>query len=52
MHLQQSPQIWKTVLHGYVSDANLRMLLNQVKAFNDENGGIDVVLEFNGHFNR
>lgn len=44
MHLQQSPQIRKTVLHGYVSDANLRTVLNQVKAFNDEDGGIDVVL--------
>lgn len=24
------------------------MLLKQVKVFNDEDGGIDVVLEFNG----
>lgn len=37
---------------GYVSDANLRMLLKEVKVFNDEDGGIDVVLEFNGDFNR
>lgn len=36
---------------GYVSDANLRMLLKEVKVFNDEDGGIDVVLEFNGDFN-
>lgn len=39
------------ISNGYVSDANLRMLLNQVKVFNDEDGGIDVVLEFNGDFN-
>lgn len=37
---------------GYVSDANLRMLLKEVKVFNDEDGGIDVVLEFNGDFDR
>lgn len=41
----------KIISNGYVSDANLRMLLNQVKVFNDEDGGIDVVLEFNGNFN-
>lgn len=35
-----------------VSDANLRMLLNQVKVFNDEEGGVDVAPEFNGDFNR
>lgn len=36
---------------GYVLDANLRMLLKEVKVFNDEDGGIDVVLDFNGDFN-
>lgn len=36
---------------GYVSDANLRMLIKQVKVFNDDDGGIDVVPEFNGVFN-
>lgn len=36
---------------GNISDANLRMLVNEVKVFNDEDGGIDVVLEFNGEFN-
>ncbi len=40
------------ISNGYVSDTNLRMLLNQVKVFNDEDGGIDVVLEFNGDFKR
>lgn len=36
---------------GNISDANLRMLLNQVRVYNDEDGGIDVVLEFNGDYN-
>lgn len=40
------------ISNGYVSDANLRMLLKEVKVYNDEDGGIDVVLEFNGDFNR
>lgn len=39
------------ISNGYVSDANLRMLLKEVKVYNDEDGGIDVVLEFNGDFN-
>lgn len=39
------------ISNGYVSDANLRMLLKEVKVFNDEDGGIDVVLEFNGDYN-
>lgn len=33
-----------------VSYANLRILLNEVKVFNNEDGGIDVVPEFNGDF--
>lgn len=36
---------------GNISDANLRMLLKEVKMYNDEDGGVDVVLEFNGDFN-
>lgn len=39
------------ISNGKVSDTNLRILLNEVKVFNDEDGGIDVVLEFNGDFN-
>ena len=39
------------ISNGEVSDANLRILLNEVRVFNDEDGGIDVVLEFNGDFN-
>lgn len=39
------------ISNGNISDANLRMLVNEVKVFNDEDGGIDVVLEFNGEFN-
>ena len=38
------------ISNGEVSDTNLRILLNEVKVFNDEGGGIDVVLEFNGDF--
>ncbi len=36
---------------GNISDANLRMLLKEIKVCNDEDGGIDVVLEFNEEFN-
>lgn len=37
---------------GNISDANLRMLINKVNVYNDEDGGVDVVVEFNGDFNR
>ncbi|MBD5113785.1 MAG: recombinase family protein [Ruminococcaceae bacterium] len=36
---------------GNISDANLRMLVNKVHVYNDEDGGVDVVVEFNGEFN-
>ncbi|MBD5383860.1 MAG: hypothetical protein HDR72_02530, partial [Ruminococcaceae bacterium] len=36
---------------GHISDANLRMLINKVYIYNDEDGGVDVVAEFNGEFN-
>lgn len=36
---------------GNISDANLRMLVNKVYVYNDEDGGVDVVVEFNGEFN-
>lgn len=47
-----SEMLSEIISNGEVSDANLRILLNEVRVFNDEDGGIDVVLEFNGDFNR
>ena len=47
-----SEMLSEKISNGEVSDANLRMLLNEVRVFNDEDGGIDVVLEFNVDFNR
>ena len=36
-----------------VAGVNIAIMLpNQVKVYNDEDGGINVVLEFNGDFNR
>jgi len=36
---------------GNIPDSNLRMLLKEIKVYNDEDGRINVVLEFNGDFN-
>ena len=41
----------KIISSGNISDANLRMLINKVNVYNDEDGVVDVVPELNGEFN-
>ncbi len=41
----------EVLLEPYISDANLRLLVRKINVHENEDGSLDVNLEFNGDFN-
>lgn len=41
----------EVLLEPYISDANMRLLVRRINVHENEDGTLDVTLEFNGDFN-